>query len=103
MGSEWMEREKVVPAKCLKGAFSATPAGLEYSLTRLRRADHCTATDVDVHDSVILLHFDPGLADHAAPAFFLIVKISAERVRRLRDRDQPLVDAELVESVGLNG
>jgi hypothetical protein len=32
------EREKVVPAKCLKQAFSATPSTLEYSLTGWLRA-----------------------------------------------------------------
>jgi hypothetical protein len=39
---EGAEREKAVPAKCLKQVPSATPSALEYSLTGGRQ-DHRTA------------------------------------------------------------
>src|SRR3984957_4781831 len=46
MGSEWPAElgQKAVPAKCLKHASSATPTGVEYSLTGCLRDHHRTAT-----------------------------------------------------------
>src|SRR5260221_7803375 len=74
---EWLVDGLVVEAN----AVYATPGGQKYSLFRL----------------------DAGVLDHLAPARFLDLKIAIERLRRLRDHDEALVDAEFFESLGLDG
>src|SRR6202035_372064 len=50
-----------------------------------------------------LFYFNAGVLDHLAPALFLAAKISIERFGGLCDHHEALVDAEPLESLGLDG
>src|SRR5665647_774910 len=49
-----------------------------------------------------LLDLDAGVLDHLAPAFLLAAHISIELLGRTGDHDEALVDAQPLESLGLN-
>src|ERR1700722_20769699 len=104
MGSEWPAElgRKAVLAKCLKQASSATPAGLEYSLTGRLTSDHRTAIGCHFSDIAIpswLFHLDPGLTDHAAPALLFATDIPVERLRRGGDGPEPPLDPPSLENL----
>src|SRR4051794_263279 len=50
-----------------------------------------------------LFRLDAGVLDHLPPVRLFAREIAVELRRRTGDHDQPLVDAELLESLGLHG